>query len=1012
MVGPGDVVNYGTLWFDRSDNLTFTNPIVGGGNAWKTNNNAITSTAANTYTGSTTIGRGVVSVGRLSDEADSNLGVARPERPVDSFLQLIDAELRVTGSGTSRTIRTVYVDRGGGMTVDVAHADGMLRFDGQVAGTANAWLMKEGPGRLVLGGSSADNSALQLLVAEGGVDLAKELHATYRALNNLTLTNGTSARILGDHGDQIFGTLMLWTNAVLDLNGRDETLNTIQGAMGRIVNNAPGTTSIFTVGRAGGGGHYGGTIEDGAGVVALHKSGSGELRLTYSLNTCSGGPVISNGTLYVIGDGALGALPGAKQANNIVAYGGKLQNQDSDTVLHAKRGILVLGTNLNLQAGWSKTLTVHGDIGGPGSVTIPADSGVVLLGGSNTFGGNLVMPSQNSRLRLLSSEAVPYGYGRGGVVTRTYVDLNGNSPRANWLEGSQWARIVNSNATPSVLTIGDGDGDTRYWSGLINDAVGSIRLRKVGAGIAALQAVGTNTMSGGVRVEGGVLALDSAPASAVEVAAGGALSLGPTLTNSPITVTSGVVRFTAAGLYEGRLGGSFETNSANPATTVRLGTAYAHTREAQSLFPDNSTYVYSGYLFVSGNQPVTSTFAKAFDDNVRFQLDGTNRIVHTTWNQLYTTNVLLSPGYHSFELRLGQGGGGVGPSFGNWVWGFTVDGLGRGGTTPDTYVPLVDMGDGLTFVVSTSEYGVANSLTTLGTTTFELASVARPVVTGAVNVGGNMAFAGAAGRSAAFLGTMILRTTPTLFVTSGVAVDVVGSIVAGVPGAGLVKNGAGVLALHSANTYDGDTTVAAGTLRLQVGATLASPNIQVDAGATLDAAAGALTLALGQTLKGNGTVVGGLIVGNGATLSPGASPGALTLAGDLEFQSGGTFDVELLGPLSYDQVLMTGGGVRPGGGTLLVSAPGVLPLGTVFPIVSGWGSYDSSIFVGLPEGTTFTAGVNQLTINYGTLTGYGDDVTLTVVPEPATLGLLGMVAAAFLLRRRMREREAAVQTRW
>jgi len=485
------------------------------------------------------------------------------------------------------------------------------------------------------------------------------------------------------------------------------------------------------------------------------------------------------------------------------------------------------------------------------------------------------------------------------------------------------------------------------------------------------------------------------------------VSLGATVENTLITVTSGVVRLTGAGLYEGRLSGSFETNTANPATAVRLGTSYAHTRESQGLFPDSSTYVYSGYLFVPGDAPVTWTFAKAFDDDMRFRLDGTNWIVHTTWNTLALTNVTLSPGYHEFELRVGQGGGGVGPAFGNWVWGFMVDPLGRGVSNADFYVPLVDLGDGRTFVVSTNVFGVANSLTTLGDTVVELASIAKPVITGAVAVGGHLTVAGAAGRSLDLLGQMTLNVSPTLTVTSGVNVTVKGDVVEGFVGAALTKAGAGTLRLEGGALWSGNTTVAGGVLELAGTGAPASPVIEIQSGATLDISGlsgGVLTLGSGQTLRGNGTFAGGLIVDNGATLSPGSSPGTLTVTGNLDFDAGGVFEVELLGTLAgqWDQVLMQAGStLTPGGGTLSVTAPNPLTLGFVFPVISGWGSIDGSTFAGLADGATFTAGANQFQINYGTLPGYADDVTLTVVPEPSTLGLVGLMAVAVLLRRRM-----------
>jgi autotransporter-associated beta strand protein len=754
-------------------------------------------------------------------------------------------------------------------------------------------------------------------------------------------------------------------------------------------------------------------------VVALHKSGTGDLRLTNAFNSYSGGTVITNGALYVIADGALGTLPASPQADHIIAYGGKLQNVDSYAELHANRGILVLGTNLNLQAGWNKTLTVNGNISGPGSVIINADSGVVMLGGSNTFNGNLALPAQTSRLRVLSEAAIPYGPGRGGLVNRGMVDLNGFNARVNWLEGSQWARIVNSNATAVTLTIGEADADTRYWSGLINDAGGSLGLIKVGGGTAVLQAVGTNTMSGGVTVNGGVLALDSAHYSTVTVASnaevrlvnrfgavtvqkGGAVALGATYDASPVNLDGGVLSLTGAGLYEGRLAGSFNVANDNPATAVRLGTSCAHTRESQTLFPDNSTYVYTGYLFVPGDADVTWSFAKAFDDSLQLTIDGGTLMNHTTWNVPAVTNVTLSPGYHSFELRVGQGGGGVGPAFGNWAWGFSYDPLGRGATNADYYIPLVDSGNGLTFAVSTNTYGVANALAITGDSRIDLAGIAKPVVTGAVSVGANVEFTGAAGRSVDFLGPMTLSVTPTITVTSGVRVAALGVIDGGF---GLTKAGGGVLQLSSFNTYGGDTVVAGGILELAGDAGLSSPAIQIDAGAKLtvtNRTGGTMSLTSGQVLKGNGTYVGGLIVTEDATLSPGASPGRLTVEGDLTLEAGSYFEVELNGLTAgteYDQLVLGGGGeLVLHDATLLVSIGFTPAIGVSFGIVTGLTGFDpavNGIFGGLPDGQVFTSGSTELRIDYDP-----DTITLTVVPEPGALGLLGLVLAGLLLRRR------------
>ena len=111
----------------------------------------------------------------------------------------------------------------------------------------------------------------------------------------------------------------------------------------------------------------------------------------------------------------------------------------------------------------------------------------------------------------------------------------------------------------------------------------------------------------------------------------------------------------------------------------------------------------------------------------------------------------------------------------------------------------------------------------------------------------------------------------------------------------LLKEGAGTLVLVGANTFSGSTTVAAGVLALAPGASLQnSPIISVASGATFDVSAqtNVFTVDSGQKLAGSGTVEGDLAVAG--TVSPGNSPGTLTITGgDLTWSAGGNYDWEI-----------------------------------------------------------------------------------------------------------------------
>jgi autotransporter-associated beta strand protein len=133
------------------------------------------------------------------------------------------------------------------------------------------------------------------------------------------------------------------------------------------------------------------------------------------------------------------------------------------------------------------------------------------------------------------------------------------------------------------------------------------------------------------------------------------------------------------------------------------------------------------------------------------------------------------------------------------------------------------------------------------------------------------------------------------FSTNGTAGGItVSGVVSGATG-GIIKTGDGVLNLTGANTYQGNTTVANGTLALSGAGTIAaSPVIAVTAGAVLDVSdvnGGLWTLGGSQTLTGAGTVNGNTRIAG--THAPGSGIGAVVMDGDVTYAAGSIFEWQM-----------------------------------------------------------------------------------------------------------------------
>ncbi|TAK95168.1 MAG: hypothetical protein EPO07_15725, partial [Verrucomicrobia bacterium] len=177
----------------------------------------------------------------------------------------------------------------------------------------------------------------------------------------------------------------------------------------------------------------------------------------------------------------------------------------------------------------------------------------------------------------------------------------------------------------------------------------------------------------------------------------------------------------------------------------------------------------------------------------------------------------------------------------------------------------------------------------------------------------------------------------------------------------LSKAGNGTLTLANNNiNHTGSTLITGGTLALSGSATMGNTtNIVVSSGATFDVSGltgGTLALNSGQTLSGNGTVLGTINVGAGA-MAPGASAGTLNVA-NLTLSSGSVLNYELA------NVTTAGAGVNDYtvvSGTLNVAGPTTLNLSYLNGIPASSGKYT---LISYASGT-FSGNVNDISVPSG-----------------------------------------------
>jgi fibronectin-binding autotransporter adhesin len=751
-----------------------------------------------------------------------------------------------------------------------------------------------------------------------------------------------------------------------------------------------------------------GLISTSSGTAGLTTGGAGTLVLSNAANSYNGGTTISAGTLSVssLADGATGPL--GNSAGTVALTGGTLlYTGTGDTTARTFTASTSANSGINVQNA-AATLTLNASTsltGNSASSLVTSGPGTLVLAGSvdnnglvlNASAGTtqLDKPSTSSLHAVAGISNIALGatvqftgtganqvYGGSATGAFSLVNMSGgtldfNGTSQGWDRLSGYGTITNTAAAPSTMTLGQSSGGPATFSGNIMDGTGQMALTKTGTGTQILS--GANTYSGATTISGGILRLaptlpvgnatmwlDASNTSSVTVSGGNVTAWNdltgnghnatqavtadqPIYTTNSLVGGKNVVRFNATGQVL-----DFNQSFLNGSPY----TIFSIEAKANGGATSNNPYYYLGTMTSNTNQGLHFGYRGDTD----FTLAQYGNDIDYTSAPAFTTQTFRE---WSGELNTAATGGGhflyangsqVASSTSTATLtnpGQGVVGEGYSGTTSQYFG---DLGEIViyTYALTSAQRALVDTYLQgkwLGTSTnFNVLPSNTPVTitgTGTLDLNG---YSQTIGSLSGVAGTSVtLGTVPTAALTTGSAG---GTTFAGVisGSGGLTKQGAATtFILSGLNTYTGPTNVAAGTLDLKSGS-LATGNITITSGATLT----------GDSAANPGTIQFN-IAGN--------TPDAFSNAGTLTI-SNLILALNVTGTQTLTSYLIESGSYT----------------GPAFQSVT----YDGG---SLPAGDAIQYNANSI-------------VLTTMVPEPASIGLIGLGALGLLARRRRLPRQA------
>ena len=686
------------------------------------------------------------------------------------------------------------------------------------------------------------------------------------------------------------------------------------------------------------------------------------------------------------GVGALRNLSGTNTLTGPVSLNGNssIYSAGGLMVFDKTDGVAIDGQNNNIDLRGGGDIQVNGVIAGTGTYTAKSDAGTLSLFGLNTFSNRMRIYKGTVVANTIADTGVASSLGTGdnnpniqlgnvnNDATLRYVGAAASSDRQFQI-GAPGATatgggIIESSGTGAMsltatefnsqqsgvtvdrtIALGGDNVDDNTISGIIQDndkaAGGTISVAKNDAGKWILS--GDNTYSGTTTINAGTLQISHANAL-------GSLDAGTTVGGNGTLLLSGGISLNEALTVAGTVRNTSGNNSIENDITAA---ALAVIRSDAGTLTVNGNINGQGYaLNLRGNSDMVVNGVISGDGSLLAHGDtGTlSLLAENTFNGqmrmdrgVVIANTIADAGVASSlgqgtELRFG---------FQNNEGG-TLQYIGAAASTDRQVV----LGTSTTDSGHTAGGKIENNGT--GALSFTAAEF-------------NVAQAGVTATRALTLGGSNADANSILGVIADNDAGAGGTV-------GLIKADANTWILSGDNTYSGETTIDGGKLVINGDQSLATGGVSVNANGILG---------------GSGTIGGAVTVNADGTLSAGNSPGTLTFNDDLTLLAGSTNIMEITDS-AYDILMGNGGALAIAGETIFdftgftggVTNGFSLSLGSMYV---NWGSVDLT-------GATYSS--------LGLSGGQSLDFTggnLTVIPEPATLGLVVALGGCLVWVRRM-----------